>query len=64
MAIPTRNYSRCSVQCIVRYGIMARLHSDQGANFESSIIKALCKIMGIEKGRTTPYHASDNGMTD
>ena len=38
--------------------------ANQGANFESSIIKELCKIMGIEKSRTTLYHASDNGMTE
>ena len=49
---------------IVRYGIMARLHADQGANFESSIIEELCKIMCIEKSRTTPYHASGNGITE
>ena len=28
---------------------MAILHSGQGANFESSAIRELCKIMGIEK---------------
>ena len=49
---------------IVRYVIMARLYSDQGANFESSIIKELCKIIGIIKSRITPYHASGNEMTE
>ena len=70
VAIPTKNQTAKTTadtlynEFIVRYGIMARLHSDQEANFESSFIKELCKIMGIEKSRTTPYHASGNGMTE
>ena len=31
---------------------------------ESDIIKQLCDMMGIQKSRTTPYHASGNGMTE
>ena len=70
VAIPTKNQTAKTTadalynEFIVRYGIMARLHADQRANFESSIIKELCKIMGIEKSRTTPYYASGNGMTE
>ena len=70
VAIPTKNQTAKTTadvlynEFIVRYGVMARLHSDQGANFESSIIQELCKIMGIEKSRTTPYHAAGNGMTE
>ena len=34
------------------------------ANFESSIIRELCKLMGIQKVRTSPYHAQTNGQKE
>ena len=49
---------------IVHYGFPARLHSDQGANFLSSLISELCLLAGISKSRTTPYHAMGNDMTE
>ncbi|XP_062600140.1 uncharacterized protein LOC134261723 [Saccostrea cucullata] len=49
---------------ITYYGILSRIHSDQGANFESKIIKELCNITGMKKSRTTTYHAMGKGMTE
>ncbi|CAI5692272.1 unnamed protein product [Oreochromis niloticus] len=66
LAIPTSNQKAQTVakalwdNFIVHYGIPERLHSDQGPDFESHLIQELCKIMGIRKIRTTPYHPRGN----
>ena len=43
---------------------LAKLLSDWGANFESNIIREFCKIIGIWKVRTSPYHAQANGQVE
>ena len=40
----------------------AKLLNNRGANFESNIIRELCKLMGIKKVKTSPYHAETNGQ--
>ena len=43
------------------FGFPQRLMSDQGTDFTSKVIKAMCSLLGIEKIRTTPYHPQSNG---
>jgi len=38
--------------------------SDQGAEFESTLFQELCRLMQIEKLRTSPYKPSTNGMLE
>ena len=69
-AYPTKNQLAKTTACvlfehyIVHYGVPARIHSDQGKNFKSKVIKELCNIMSIQKSRTTPYHAMGNGLVE
>lgn len=61
-AFPTKNQTSQTVaktlvdKFFVHYGLPARIHSDQGRDFESQLIKDLLNIMGVRKSRTTPYH--------
>ena len=46
------------------FGVLAKLPSDRGANFESNVIKDLCELMGIWKVRTSTYHAQTKGQVE
>ena len=51
-------------QYFYRHGIPSVLHSDQGRNFESAVIKHLCDNLGIQKTRTSGYHPAGNGNVE
>ena len=42
----------------------ARLLSDRGTSFTSSIIEELCKILGVQQLWTMPYHPQTNGLVE
>ncbi|PIK56110.1 putative transposon Ty3-I Gag-Pol polyprotein [Apostichopus japonicus] len=68
-AFPCRNQTATTVARTLRdqwfshYGVPLRIHSDQGRNFESHLIREVCKLYGIQKSHTTPYHPQGNGQT-
>ena len=45
-------------------GAPAKLLSDRGISFTSSIIEELCKILGIQWLWTTPYHPQTNWLVE
>lgn len=47
-----------------RFGLPEKLHSDQGRQFEGEVVTHLCRLLGIEKSRTTPYHPQSDGLVE
>ena len=47
-----------------RYGIPQELHTDQGRNFESRLLKEVCRLLEIRKTRTTPLRPQSDGMVE
>ena len=69
-AFPTKDQKAQTVANILvsrlfsRFGPPQILHSDQGTNFESNLIKSICDLMGIQKTRTTAYHPQGDGQIE
>ena len=69
-AYPTRDQKAHTVVKILTerwfytYGVPTQIHSDQGRNFESELVRQLCRLYGVRKTRTTPYHPQGNGQCE
>ena len=46
------------------FGAPVRLLTDRGAHFMSSMIDEMCKILGVKKLQTMPYHPQTNGLVE
>ena len=47
---------------VCQFGVPDVLHTDQGRNFESALLKEVCQLLGVVKTRTTPYHPQSDGL--
>ena len=52
-------------ECFIAvFGAPAKLLSNRGTNFTSTLVEELCSAFGIQKCRTTAYHAQCNGQVE
>src|SRR5678816_18677 len=69
-AIPMVNQEATSVaralveNVIVRYGAPLEILTDQGKNFDGNLFRELCRLLDIDKVRTSSYHPSCNGLIE
>jgi len=47
-----------------RFGVPMEVHSDQGRNFESRLVREILEQLGVRKTRTTPLHPQSDGMAE
>ena len=47
-----------------QYGLPEKILTDQGRNFTGHLMNEICKLLRVEKLRTTPYHPQTNGQCE
>ena len=69
-AFPTKDQKASTVVQILvssvfsRFGPPTVLHSDQGRNFDSTLMHEIYQLMGIKKTRTSAYHPQFDGLVE
>lgn len=49
---------------IVYHGVPRQIHTDQGTEFESTLMQTLARLLGFEKTRTSPYRPQSDGQVE
>ena len=49
---------------VMHFGLLEKILSNQGCNFESSLIAELCEISKVKMLCTTPYRPKCNGQCE
>ena len=49
---------------VARFGVFRELFTDQGSNFQSQLMREICRLLGISRARTTPYHPRADGAVE
>ena len=65
--IPDQTAARITWELVKLFstiGIPDVLHSDQGLNFESTILRQTLDTFGVSKSRTSAYHPQGDGMVE
>jgi len=67
-ALPDQEAATCTTALynnfFARFGLPRQLHSDQGPSFESRLVAELCKLTGVHRTRTTPFHPRSDGQSE
>ncbi|KHJ92750.1 integrase core domain protein [Oesophagostomum dentatum] len=51
-------------ECVLKYGTMSELISDQASSFTSHFYQEFCNLLHIQQKFATPYHSMGNGATE
>lgn len=49
---------------IKRHGCPGEIHTDQGSQFESRLFREMCKVLQINKARTTAFHLQSDEIVE
>lgn len=64
-SIETATVARLLVEEVIfRFGTPRTFSTDQGTNFTSKLMNAVCQRLGIKKIESTPYHPQSNGFIE
>ena len=60
----TETVIRALEEVFSRHGIPSIILTDQGSKLGSHLFASMCRMVGIEKRRTTPYHPQTDGLCE